>query len=153
MPTITAGMLHDRGSDAGDHACLTLKAWNGRVFLAYLDCCLNQQLQSNQASGRHDPELILATVATRSLLLWFCEQEGSHRRYLTEGQAETIHRHGIQYLQHAAALAKHASSNNLLRWKVLPKHHVSRREKFHVCHTFWDFSVAMDPRAQYCIID
>ena len=126
VQTITTGMLHDRSSDAGDHACLTLKAWNGRIFLAYLDHCLNHQLESNQASGRHDPELVLATVATRSLLLWFCEQEGAHKRYLTEEQARTIHRHGIQYLQYAEALSQHASGNNLLRWKVLPKHHDSR---------------------------
>ena len=116
-------MLHDSTSDAGDHPVLTLKAWNSRVWLAYMDHCLEKQLEKNRVSGTQDREMLVAMVATRNLLLWFCEQEAAHRLYLTESQAEVIHGHAMEYLKYAESLAQYASSAGTLRWKILPKHH------------------------------
>ena len=119
-------MLHDFASDAGDHPVLTLKAWNSRIWLAYMDHCMEKQLEKNQAAGVQDREVLLAMAGTRSLLLWFCEQEAAHRLYLTETQATAIHGHACEYLKYAQALALHASGAGVLRWKILPKHHEPR---------------------------
>ncbi|CAE7468247.1 unnamed protein product [Symbiodinium microadriaticum] len=121
--TITPGMLHDSTSDAGDHPVLTLKAWNSRVWLAYMDHCMGQQHETNLAAGIQDREMLLAVAATRNLLLWFCEQEAANQLYLTESEAETIYKHAMEYLKYAQALAQHASDAGVLRWKILPKHH------------------------------
>ena len=123
---ITVGMLHDRVSDAGEHPCLTLKGWNSRIFLAYMDHCLEEQLRRNAESGKHDPELVLAMNATRALLLWFCKQESAHVLYLTEQEAIDISMAADTYLEFAEALARFASQNGCVRWKILPKHHVLR---------------------------
>ena len=116
-------MLHDRTTDAGEHPCLTLKGWNSRVFLAYMDHCIEEQLRRNAMSEKHDPELVLAMSATRALLLWFCKQESAHELYLTEEEAIAISSSADTYLEYAEALARFASSNKLMRWKILPKHH------------------------------
>ena len=121
--TITVGMLRDRSSDAGDHPCLTLKAWNTRVFAIYLDVCLQQQLAADKAAGHSDVELLLAAVASRALVLWFLDQEKAHNRFLTPEQASCIAGHGWKYLETLAALATWATSRSVLRWKILPKHH------------------------------
>ncbi|CAE7369126.1 RE2 [Symbiodinium sp. CCMP2592] len=123
IQTITPGMLHDSTTDAGDFPVLTLKAWNSRIWLAYMDHCIEKQLWKNHAAGVQDREMVLAGAATRNLVLWFCEQEAADRFYLTESQAATIHRHACEYLKYAQALAKHASGAVVLQWKILPKHH------------------------------
>ena len=43
---LTAGMLHAEG-----HPCLTIKAWNGRLMIIFLDRCLRGYLQSVRESG------------------------------------------------------------------------------------------------------
>ena len=116
-------MLHDSTTDAGDHPVLTLKAWNSRIWLAYMDHCIEKQLEKNQAAGVQDREMLLAMAATRNLLLWFCEQEAADQLYLTESQAATIHAHACEYLKYAQALAQYASAAGALQWKILPKHH------------------------------
>ena len=129
-------MLHDSTSDAGDHPVLTLKAWNSRVWLAYMDHCMGQQHETNLAAGIQDREMLLAVAATRNLLLWFCEQEAANQLYLTESEAETIYKHAMEYLKYAQALAQHASDAGVLRWKILPKHHDPRSLKlsFKILH-------------------
>ena len=125
VPIITAGMLRD--ADAGDHVCLTLKAWNIRVLLAYLDVCLLKQLQLDEAANREPhAEVLLAACATRELVYWFLEQEAADRRYLLPEQARSICNHGDEYLKYAEKLSIYASTHSILRWKVLPKMHAAR---------------------------
>ena len=122
MPIITTGMLRDPGSETGNHACLTLKAWNTRVFAVYLNECLVDCLATHPGASDSDPELLLAAAATRSLVLWFLEQEKG-QRFLTAAEASAIAEHGRNYLQLVEALARHATQHRILRWKLLPKHH------------------------------
>ena len=117
-------MLRDK-SEAGEFSYLSLKAWNTRLFLAFLEGCLRQQLQHDEMAGRapSNPELILASLATYELVSWFLRQEEADRRYLLPEQAAAIARHGDNYLKYLQNLSRLASANFLLRWKVLPKHH------------------------------
>ena len=116
-------MMRDK-SEAGEHCCLTLKAWNTRVFLAFLEVRLRQQIQRDETAGRDvNPELLFASLATFELVSWFLKQEEADRRYLRPEQAAAISKHGHNYLKYIQNLSRFAAANALLRWKILPKHH------------------------------
>ena len=66
-------MLHD--GNPGSYASLTLKAFNGRIFVAFLKVCM--EALSNQLP--HDPEVKMATLATQAMVRWFHLQETSPR--------------------------------------------------------------------------
>ena len=76
VPWLTVGMMHD--ASAGAYACLTLKAYNGRIFLGFLNACLSALVSKGTASA----EVSLAALATRTLLHWFHVQETA-TRFLT----------------------------------------------------------------------
>ncbi|CAE7170209.1 unnamed protein product, partial [Symbiodinium pilosum] len=88
------GMLHDRSSDAGDYASLSLKAWSTRLFIVYLDNCAHDKLASD-ASCREDKELLMGSLASRTMVLWLHELEVADRRYLTQAQAASAAAHGL----------------------------------------------------------
>ena len=92
------------------------------MFAIYLDVCAQDQVQRNQT---HDPELLLAAMASRALVLWYLLQEKANKIYLTVVEAANIAENGWTYLRTVTALARFASLNGILRWKILPKHHVA----------------------------
>ena len=75
---ITTGMMHDTAT--GSYACLTLKAYNGRLFVAFLDVCLASHISSTAAPT---PECKMAKSCTEALMLWFGQQENAPR-FLTD---------------------------------------------------------------------
>ena len=79
MPWLTAGMLHD--GKPGSYACLTLKAYSGRIFLRFLLVCI--EILSRQLPD--DVEIKMAYLATRQLDVWFHLQE-SAPRFLTQAK-------------------------------------------------------------------
>ena len=125
-------MLRDRTADSGSHACLTLKAWNTRVFLVFLDHVFQEYLASHPHESANDVELLLAASATKSLTLWFFEQEAADRRFLSLAEAQSIAGHGMRYLGFVEALARFATANGILRWKLLPKHHEHQQHHEHM---------------------
>ena len=134
MPILTPGMLRDRTAESGSHACLTLKAWNTRVFLVFLDHVFQEHLANHD--GANDVELLLAAASTKSLTLWFLEQETANRRFLSAAEARSIAGHGMEYLGFIEALARCATQNGILRWKLLPKHHEHQQHHGHICFKF-----------------
>ena len=74
MPWITAGMVHD--GKPGSYASLTLKAYNGRLFVAFLLVCISEL--GKQLLHR-DAEVEMAILATRTLVRWFHAQETAPR--------------------------------------------------------------------------
>ena len=67
-------MLHD--GKPGSYALLTLKAHNGRIFLVFLKVCM-QELGKKLL--HQNPEVEMATLATKTLVRWFHLQETSPR--------------------------------------------------------------------------
>lgn len=67
-------MLHE--GKPGSFATLTLKAFNGRIFVAFLLVCI-------EALGKQllhqDAEVEMAILATRTLVRWFHAQETAPR--------------------------------------------------------------------------
>ena len=100
------------------------------MFLVYLYESLNKYLEDNPAAGNSDAELLMATAASRSLVLWYSEQERA-ARYLTAAEAASIAEHGWNYLRLVEALARQATRDCILRWKLLPKHHEHQQHHEH----------------------
>ena len=146
-------MLHDRSSEAGSHANLTLKAWNTRVFMAYLNECLASYISENRVSAGSDLELLLAASGTRSMVLWFWEQERANRRFLTLAQAESIAGHGWEYLKTVSALARDATANGRLRWKIIPKHHEHQLNMVQICFICFEISSVSSTCYSYCNVN
>ena len=71
-------MMHDAAT--GSFACLTLKAYNGRLFLGFLNVCLASHISSTADTT---PECRVAKLCTDTLLLWFGQQENASR-FLTD---------------------------------------------------------------------
>ncbi|CAE7702739.1 unnamed protein product [Symbiodinium necroappetens] len=76
MPMLTPGMLID--GSAGSFPVLTLKAYNGRLFLGFLSVCLRSAL----AQSPNDLELVLSDQCVRALLQWYQLQESAPKRFL-----------------------------------------------------------------------
>ena len=110
--------LHDAA--VGNFPCLTLKAYNSRVWLAYMDVCFEEIF----AKSPDNVEIKLAFMAIRHLVRWHHLMETAPRRYVSAGQAAAMFDAGIRFLRVSQLLVHWAASNNLLRWKVIPKHHV-----------------------------
>lgn len=118
---ITTGMMHD--GTAGAFPCLTLKAYNGRIFLSFLHVCL-RALGSAPGATR---EVQLAAMATQSLVLWFQLQESSNKRFMDNATARQLLDATDSYLRLTAGLARVALQTSTLRWKILPKHHAPKQ--------------------------
>ncbi len=125
---LTAGMLHAEG-----FPCLTIKAWNGRLFLIFLDVCLSAQIDVlKQASQQPSMELLHASVVTRSLCAWFDKVERCGR-YLDPQDADEIMNIGNTFLMTYQGLAWASVIEKTGRWKFLPKLHVF----CHLCEDMW----------------
>ena len=90
---LTVGMLHAEG-----FPCLTIKAWNGRLFLIFLDICLSSQIDTlKQAGQQPGVELLHASLVTRCLCSWFDKVERCGR-YLDPQDANDIMNIGKTFL-------------------------------------------------------
>ena len=116
---LTGGLLQE-----DPYPSLNLKAWNGRVFLIFLDLCIALLAKS---VALDDSEPHLASLACSSLCTWFDRTERVGR-YLTSAQAGEIAGAGRATLEAYETLAHHAQSMNVVRWKTVPKMHVIRLE-------------------------
>ncbi|CAE7836483.1 unnamed protein product, partial [Symbiodinium sp. CCMP2592] len=119
VPFLTPNMLVD-ASTAGSYPVLTLKAFNGRLFLGFLSACLRAAV----AKGPNpDLELRLAERCTHSLLLWFQIQENAPRRFIDPATGQRLLQTGDEFLRLYHGLAQLACQRGEFRWKILPKHH------------------------------
>ena len=91
-----------------------------------MDACF-EDLQSRSAAT--DLEVQLGYLAIHSLVRWFHTLETSPRRYVSEEQAASMMQSGTSFLKASERLVYFATEQNLLRWKVLPKHHEPRASR------------------------
>ncbi|CAE7207120.1 unnamed protein product, partial [Symbiodinium sp. CCMP2456] len=110
---LTAGMI-----TRDPYPSLNLKAWNGRVFVVFLEICLNAAV----AMYDDDRELELAAAAATCIAVWFDRSERASR-YLTESEADTICEAGLKFIAYYEALARHCIHADVARFKVIPKLH------------------------------
>ena len=122
--TLTRNMIY-HAKEGREYPMLTLKAYNGRVMLVFLTRCL--QLLYHDYSA--DFELGLAWACCQRLCAFFDLLE-RRPRYLSEEDALQLNAHGQRYTQLYFRLAKLAISQNVLRWKLVPKNHIF---SFHLC--------------------
>ena len=118
VPMLTPAMLY---GDPSGFPVLTLKAFNGRLFLSFLATCLRSACRAMQPVPL---EMQLAEQCTRALLRWFQVQEAAPRHFLEPGTGAKLLEATDAYLRLTSGLARLALSTGTLRWKVLPKHHV-----------------------------
>jgi len=118
VPMLTPNMLVD--PSAGSFPVLTLKAFNGRLFLGFLSVCLRAAV-ANEPNP--DLELRLADQCTRSLLHWFQLQESAPRRFIDSATGQSILEATDSFLRLYQGLAQLACRRAELRYKILPKHH------------------------------
>ena len=107
---------------------LNLKAWNGRIFLVFLELCISLLAQSSSGDDR---EVHLASLACSCLSTWFDKTERAGR-YLTASQAAEMAAAGRTFLDAYEKLAHCAKLMSLTRWKAVPKLHVPRPEINHL---------------------
>ena len=118
QPFITVGMLHLGTAAKPTTPELTLKAYHGRVFLAFLSVCCEVALQS----ASDDAELQLITALTSSLASWHLKVE-AFGRYLTGEQAAELWRLSERaVLIYRELSARHIAMGSLC-WPMKPKLH------------------------------
>ena len=116
---MTPGMLHSEGG----FPCLTVKAWNGRLLLIFIDLCLSAKLKAVKDSGEQcSVELLNACVAARSMAGWFDKVERGGR-YLAAAEAEAIYKDGMSYVKAYERLAHASNLSGGSRWRYQPKLH------------------------------
>lgn len=121
-------MLHAEG-----FPCLTIKAYNGRLFVIFMDICLSAHIDKIKQSGQHpSTEVLNASVAIRSLCSWFDKVERCGR-YLDPHDADEIMKVGMAFLMAYQRLAWMSVIEKIGRWKYLPKLHVF----CHLCEDMW----------------
>ena len=142
QPFITAGMLHLSETSAPE---LKLKAYHARIFIAFLADCLETHMNNNAAAAV-DPDFFLSLAATAGLANWHLELEVAGR-YLSQAQAEGLHRRGMQFLDTYRLLARrHAQSGSLL-FPLKPRHHAFVEINKQVLR--WRYN----PRFKHCFKD
>lgn len=118
---LTVGMLH-----SDKFPMLTVKAWNGRLILIFINRCLQTKISDEKNQGHQcSVELLNAALAVQCLCRWFDLTERSGR-YLEPTVAEEIYESGVKFLSTYLRLATDAVLDKKTRWKVIPKHHVFR---------------------------
>ena len=118
QPHFTMGMIsHD------PYPSLNLKAFNGRVFLIFLELCLTTALSDHP----NNEELQLAARCATCLAVWFDRTERCGR-YLTEEEASLICSAGLRFVGCYEAAARFAIRAQVARFKVVPKLHASEIE-------------------------
>ena len=111
QPIITVGMLHLSATEAPE---LTLKAYHGRIFLAFLVTCLRTVVRDNG-----DPELLLAFEAAQTLSQWHSKLE-SCGRYLERAEATELQRLCTHFLGTYKVLAHMHASRGSMHWPLRP---------------------------------
>lgn len=135
-------MLHAEGNP-----CLTIKAWNGRLMLIFLDQCLATYIK-----GMHDAgspvavEVLNTSVATRAMAAWFDSVERSGR-ILSPSEARSIYNFGMTFLKAYHRLGVQAAVTGSRRWKFIPKLHVVH----HLCENAVMYGE--NPRFVHCFRD
>ena len=138
---ILPGHLY-HGKQGREYPALTLKAYNGRVFLPFLCLCL-----STLYAGNSDLEVGLAYVCCQRLSAWFDLLERCPR-YLEAWQATKLRDHARKFVFFYLKLAKLALHKGVLRYAVTPKFHV------YMCHLVQDATGSLyNPRFFHCYID
>ena len=117
VPMMTRNFLYN---DPSGFPTLTLKAFNGRLFLSFLATCMRSLCNSMPQAL----EMVLAEQCTRALLKWFQLLEAGPRVFLEAGTGAALLEATDSYLRLTSGLARLALSSGNLRWKILPKHHV-----------------------------
>ena len=116
---LTAGMLHAEG-----FPCLTIKAFNGRLMVVFLDLSLAAFIKKTRDSGgAPSAEVLNASIATRAICMWFDAVERGGR-YLSQSEANDIYKYGLSFLKAYQRLAVTAVLTQSRRWKYLPKLHI-----------------------------
>ena len=111
-------MLHLSETSAPE---LKLKAYHARIFISFLADCLERNMDNNAAAAA-DPDFFLSLAAAAGIANWHLELEMA-RRYLTEDQAEALHRRGMQFLDTYRLLARRHSASGSLLFPLKPRHH------------------------------
>ena len=104
------------------YPCLTIKAYNGRLLLAFLDVCM-ENLSMRIPADEPAMEIRNAFLASRAMVCWFDRVE-RNGYFLTQDQADEIFSFGQMYLKTFVRLALGALRGNKKRWKYQPKLHV-----------------------------
>ena len=105
---ITQGMLHHKKRGT-EYPLLTLKAYNGRVFLPFICLCLRLLWQQTT-----DLEVGLAYYCCERLSAWM---DGLERcpRYLSEAQADMLAGHALRFCEIYLKLVRLGLAKNVLR--------------------------------------
>lgn len=117
---ITTGVLH---SDR--FPCLTLKAHNAKLMLAFLDVCMAVQVAKLRASNIVNGEVLNASCALRSLTVWFDRIERGGR-FLSQPEADQIFSATKSFLSAYQRLGLASALSGGARWKYLAKLHAVR---------------------------
>ena len=110
-------MLHHQ-KQGKEYPLLSLKAYNGRVFLPFICLCLRLLWQETA-----DLEVGLAYCCCQRLSAWM---DGLERcpRYLSEAQANMLAGHALRFSEIYLKLVRLGIAKNALRWHLVPKFHV-----------------------------
>lgn len=113
-------------------------------MLIFLDRCIHDL--ADRPSSSSDPEIAVASVATRSLSSWFDLLERSPR-YLTQDQRVGLHGLAVKFVRFLERLAVLALLNQTSRWRLQPKvhpflhiaeDHLTFGYNYRFCHTYLD---------------
>ena len=114
---LTPAMLY-HNKQGREYPCLTLKAFNARVFLPFLVLCLRMLFQEN-----NDLETGLAYTCMHRLSC-FMDLLERCGRYLSNAEAVKLHEHGRKFADQYTRLAQLCITKKILRWHYTPKLHV-----------------------------
>ena len=138
---LTVGMLHIGPSSSAPE--LTLKAYHGRVFVAFLASCC-QALLSSQGEG--DDELVLLLAVSHTLAQWHLKVE-SYPRYLTPAQGDHLIELSNHFLHCYKALAVRHSAKGSLAFPLRPKLHAFAEINYFARQQ------CLNPRFRHCFKD
>ena len=138
---LTPAMLY-HNKQGREYPCLTLKAFNGRVFLPFLCLCLKLLFRD---SGDSEVGLAYTCMHRLSALMDLLERCG---RYLLPEEARMLYRHGSRFADQYMRLAILCVRKRALRWHFTPKLHVMVR------HLLMEPLITGENiRHQHCYID
>ena len=98
---------------------LALKAFNGRIFVMFLERCVDILKQRDEAK-----EIPAAHAACVAVCCWFDRVERAPR-YLSDEQVNGITKAGNTFLRALELLARIGIAEQRARWKLLPKAHAT----------------------------
>ena len=98
---------------------LALKAFNGRIFVMFLERCLEILKRGDETR-----EVFAAHAACVAICCWFDHVERAPR-YLSDEQVTGITKAGTTFLRAIELLARIGVAEQKARWKLLPKAHAT----------------------------